>query len=187
MHAHAFSRACVGGVRPGGAVSHRGSSPKISMSTTPVAAAAGSSSSSSRPSTSSSSSIVFAADLRSRRRPSRRATPLVPNSSLAGDAGTPLADSGGGGGSSGGGGKGLGGDGGSGDAGDSGSEGNENAPISAAAIAATVCHLKRQLAASFAIYLSAISVPARRVLRALLKGAKGRKEERYTRRGRSKP
>lgn len=96
-------------------------------------------------------SIIAVDDLQTHRRSPRRARLHVPNSSLAGDAGA-LLDSGGGGGDSagGGGGKGDGkGSGGGGDdAGDSsGSSGeDENAPISAAAVAATVRFFRQQLA-----------------------------------------
>ena len=137
MHAHAFSRACVGGARPGVVSSHRGASPQFPMPTPAAAAAAASPLFVARPSRTKSG---MADDLRRAQRSfPRRARLLVPKSSLAGDAGT-LADSGGGNsGGGGGGGKGLGGDGKGGDSSDGNKDGDENAPISAAAIAATVC------------------------------------------------
>jgi len=128
MNAHAFSRTCVAGARPGSVASARASSPQFPMQPRPAAASAAARRRSMAVDLSSSSSAAAAAPRRSR--------PLVPNSSLAGDAGT-LSGSGGGGGGGSGGGKGLGGDG-KGE-GDSGEGEGENAPISAAAIAATVC------------------------------------------------
>ena len=141
MHSHAFSRAYVGGVKPGSVASHRGASPQFPMPKTPAAAAAASPSFvDARPRTRRG---MAHAGLRAAHRSfPRRARPLVPSSSLVGDAGA-LADSGGGNsGGGGGGGKGLGGDGKGGDSGsgeNSGGGKDENAPISAAAIAATVC------------------------------------------------
>ena len=162
MHAHAFSRACVGGARPGVVSRHRGEAPRFPMPTTP-AAAASSPLSVARPPRRNSGGM--AVDLReAHRRIPRRARLLAPRSSLAGDAGA-LADSGGGNsGGGGGGGKGLGGDG---KGGDGSGEGDENAPISAAAIAATVCLLfffqKKQLAP----FDPPFCIPARRAHRVL--------------------